>query len=288
MKPLKLYCIASLTWLVFSTIVSAQPPPIDDVPPQRIVSMNLCADQLMLLLADPEQIQALSHLSHETGASYFLKKAQQYPTVNNLAEDILPYRPDLVIAGEFGGVATVNLLEKLAVRVEKLPLANGLDDLFANIRYMGDLLGHPQRAEAVIQDMQQRLADLPPPPEQRPIAAVYDPNGYTVGKQTLRGEMIHRAGWQNAGDLLGISGYGVLSLESIVRLAPDALVESPYTLGTWSRGEALSRHPALRKSAIKPHIITLPSRMTICGGPWTVDIIERLQQERLTLQANTE
>ncbi len=253
--------------------------------------MNLCTDQLLLLMADPPQIQSLSHLSHEMAASVYWKKAKRYPINKGLAEDILPYRPDLVIAGEFGGIATVNLLRKLGIRVETLPIANSLDEVYANLRQMGEWIGHTERANTIIQTMQQALDaldnsdNLQATSAQKPIAAVYDPNAYTVGDKTLRGETIKRAGWQNAGELLGIHDYGVLSLEAIVKLAPNALIESPYTQNTWSRAEAVAHHPALRRSAIQAQVISLPSRMTMCGGPWTVDVIKQLKQARLDWQA---
>lgn len=254
-------------------------------PPQRIVSINLCADQLLLLLADPEQISALTHLSHEPAASLFHDKALAYPTTKGLAEEVLPYQPDLVIAGEYGGIHTTTLLTKLGIRVEKLPIAENLDATLSNIRLIATLVGHPERGEAIVTHMQQRLATLSPRPEHPPLAAVYDPNGYSVGINSLRGQAIALAGWRNAGDELGISSYGSLSLESMVRIKPDALIDSPYTLNTYSRAEALSKHPALRGSKLHPHTITLPSNQTICEGPWLVDAIIQLQQERLALQA---
>ena len=87
----------------------------------------------------------------------------------------------------------------------------------------------------------------------------------------------------NAADAAGIEGYGSLSLEALVRAAPDVLIDSPYSPGTWSRAQALSLHPALRARGIDPAVITLPSADTICGGPWTVALIERLAAERRAL-----
>lgn len=254
-----------------------------DATPQRIVSINLCADELLLLLADPEQISALTNLSHDSGASYFQTKALTYPITTGLAEEVLPFKPDLVIAGEWGGIQTVNLLKKLGVRVETLLLANNMQQVFSNIELIAKLSGHPERGAAMVQTMQERLAKLTPPAANAPLAAVYDPNGYTVGPESLRGQSMTLAGWRNAGELAGVKDYGSLDLEKMVRLQPDALIDSPYTLNTYSRAEALAQHPALRGRHLNPKIISVPSKMTICDGPWILDTIETLQAERLNL-----
>jgi len=275
----KLLLFSLLLLATFSSITLAD----THQPPERIVSINLCADELLLLLADPKQISALTHLSHDEGASYFQTKALPYPTTTGLAEEVLPFKPDLVIAGEYGGIQTVNLLKKLGVRVETLPLANNMQQVFGNIELIAKLSGHPERGAEIIKTMQERLAKLPAANPQAPLAAVYDPNGYTVGPESLRGQSMRLAGWRNAGELAGVRDYGSLDLETLVRLQPDALIDSPYTINTYSRAEALSKHPALRGAQLNPHIISVPSNMTICDGPWIMDTIETLQHERLNL-----
>lgn len=270
--------LALLFSLSFSTLTVAS-----ESVPQRIVSINLCADQLLLLLANPEQISALTHLSHDEGASYFRSQALNYPMTKGLAEEVLPFKPDLVIAGEYGGFQTVSLLKKLGLRVETLPIANNMQQVFSNIELIAKLAGYPERGTRIVQNMQARLAQLEPAQADAPLAAVYDPNGYTVGPNSLRGQSLTLAGWRNAGELAGVTDYGSIDLESMVRLRPDALIDSPYTLNTYSRAEALAQHPALRGSSLNPQIITVPSKMTICDGPWILDTIETLTKARLEL-----
>ncbi|SKA75315.1 iron complex transport system substrate-binding protein [Thiothrix eikelboomii] len=272
------WCLSCFLLAVFSLATVAA----SSTPPQRIVSINLCADELLLLLADPQQISALTHLSQDKAASYLQTKALGYPTTQGLAEEVLPFKPDLVIAGEYGGLPTINLLKKLGIRVETLPLANNMQQVFSNIEWVASLTGHPERGAAIVKTMQARLAQLPVLEANAPLAAVYDPNGYTVGAASLRGQSIHLAGWRNAGELAGVADYGSLDLETMVSLQPDALIDSPYTLNTYSRAEALAKHPALRGLGLNPHIISIPSNQTICDGPWTLDTIETLVDERLT------
>ncbi len=259
----------------------------ENAPPQRIVSMNLCVDQLLILLAEPQQIAALTQLAHDPDASYYYQKALAYPTNKGLAEEVLPFKPDLVIAGEYAHVATVQLLKKLGIPVETLPIPNSLNEVFNNIRRIGELVGQPERATTIIQQMQQRLAQASAPVSNAPLVVVYEANGYTVGDASLRGEILHQAGWQNAATQLGINSYGQIALEDLIRLKPLALIDSPYRAGTYSRAQALLAHRALKSSAFSPHIIQIPSKLTICEGPWLIDVIEQLQAERLKLTVGT-
>lgn len=251
----------------------------------KVASINLCADQLVLLLADEEQIISLSNLSHRKAGSYFYKKAQVYPVNEGHAEQILGYSPDLVIVGQFSRPHTVNILKAVGLSIQTLPIANSVQDVFNNIQSVADWIGKRERGVDLVAKLQARLDKLTPDASNQPLAAAFDPNGYTSGKQSLRGQVIELAGFRNAASVAGIESYGKLSLEAMIKHNPEALIESPYSPGTWSRAQATSQHPALKAAGINPQIIDIPSRMMVCGGPWTLDVIEQLQAERLNITA---
>ncbi len=250
----------------------------------KVASINLCADQLVLLLADADQIVSLTNLSHETAGSYFFEQARRYPTNKGGSEVILSLAPDVVIAGQYTTVHSVKLLREIGLDVKTISIVNDFDALFENMRQIAGWIHQVERAEKIIADLKQRIALIKPASQNRPVAAVFDPNGYTSGGATLKGKMMEMAGFTNAATLAGIEHYGQLTLEQIIHLAPDALIDSPYSPGTYSRGQLISRHPALMQSGVDPHVISFPSRMTVCAGPWTVDVLERLQAERMRLQ----
>jgi len=185
-------------------------------------SINLCADQYLLLLAEDKQILSLSNLSHREAGSYFFEQARQYPVNKGDAEKILTLNPDVVIVGQYSSVHTVNLLQEVGLRVETLPIANNLDTLFSNIQRVAGWIGHKQAGDKIVTELQNRIAALEVAALPRPVAAVYDPNGYTSGANSLRGEMMELAGWENAASSAGIESYGKLTLEEIIHLAPDA------------------------------------------------------------------
>ena len=254
-----------------------------DTDKPRVVSINLCADQLLLALADDAQILSLTNLSHDPAGSVHYRKARLFPTNTGIIEEVLPYNPDVVIAGQFTSRYTLQLLEAVGLRIELIPIASSIDVMLANIEKVAGWLQQQQRGEEIVAGLRQRLDALPEPPSTPPLAAIYDPNGYTVGEASLRGEALKIAGWHNVATDRGISSYGQLPLETLLKLAPDALVESPYSAGTWSRAQAMNSHPALSWRGLDTRVISIPSSHTICGGPWTLDVIDHLLQARMNI-----
>ncbi|MES9971754.1 MAG: hypothetical protein ABW092_17100, partial [Candidatus Thiodiazotropha sp.] len=66
-------------------------------PPQRVVSVNLCSDQLLLMLAEPQQVASVSYLSRDPDSSFVADQASRYPLNHARAEEIIRLQPDLVL-----------------------------------------------------------------------------------------------------------------------------------------------------------------------------------------------
>jgi len=268
--------IAASLLLVVGAIKAEAPP--------SVASINVCTDQLTLLLAEPEQILSLSNLSHDSAGSYLHEQAEQYPVNKGESESILALKPDLILAGQYTTKQSVKMLTELGFRVELIPIANTLDQLYDNISNVAQWLGQAEKGKRLIADLRARVAiqrqNLANQTSTNPSAAYYDPNGYTVGRATLRGLALELSGWINIASRWGIEHYGAMPLESIVKLAPDAIVDSPYSEGTYSRAQQVLQHPALHSRGLDPMVINIPSNQTICAGPWTVDLIEFLAAQR--------
>ena len=125
----------------------------------RIASINLCTDQLLMTLADPVQIVGLSPYSRDAARSYAAEEAKKYRRLSGEAEDVLMLRPDVVVATQYTKRATRELLKQQGMRVAEFDVATSIDDVKEQIRRMGDLVRHPDRAE--IADRAARRRDCP-------------------------------------------------------------------------------------------------------------------------------
>ena len=262
--------------LLLALLAAVMPVGVQAAPPQRIVSMNLCADQLLMLLAERERIASVSFLAAEPRASAMAEQARGLPLNHGLAEQILPLEPDLVIAGAFTTRPTVALLRKLGYRVLDLPVASSLADVRANIRLVAEAIGAPARGEALIAGFDARLAALPPPGEgPRPLAALYWANGLTSGRGTLAAAITQAAGLRNLAVELGLAGTWQLPLETLLSAAPDALVMGRIRPNPALANESF-RHPALEQGFAQRPRLRIADRHWVCGTPFVAESIERL------------
>jgi iron complex transport system substrate-binding protein len=224
--------------------------------PERVVSLNLCTDQMLILLA-PTKVAALSPLARDPALSFVAQEAAHLPIVRASAEVVLRLHPDLVLAAAYGAQTALGLLEQEGTPVLRVDLPQDFDGIRKQTRLLAAALGVPQRGEALLAAMDAALKDLPlRPPGLR--ALVWEPRGLTAGPGSLMDAVLRSAGLINASD-----GRRV-GLETLLRQPPDLLVV-PATPEFPSLASALLDHPALagvRRRAIPP-------ALTLCAGPFT-------------------
>lgn len=265
--------------LTFLLLISLAPVGNGGEPPSRVVSINLCTDQLLLMLAEEKQIASVSHLALEPNSSYMAEKAAAFPINHGKAEEVLGFKPDLVVAGAYTDRSLIALLRKLDYRVEVFPLTADIAGIRGNIRRMARLIGRQTAGETLVADMDRRLERISRQrPEQRPRGALYQPNGYTGGADTLPDKAMELAGWHNIAASEGVVGYGAIDLERLILARPVQLFTSSYAPGTDSRGQQLLRHPALRRLTQGKAPVEVAYKYWICGGPMIADAVEILHR----------
>jgi iron complex transport system substrate-binding protein len=273
------YRARSTTLLAAITLVVATAAPLCAAGmPKRIVSLNLCTDELLLRLADRSNIASITWLSKDPVSANVVDLAADVPINHGLAEEIIPLDPDLVLAGTFTTRTAVAMLKQTGFSVTEFGVARNIEDVRSGIRKMAGLIGEPQRGAALVTSFDERLADIGPvPPGPRPTALVFNANGFTVGAGTLVDDIISRAGLDNVADHMNLGNYSVVPLETVVRSNVDVLIISARRDGPPSLATALLDHPVLSKLPAKTHIVVLPTNLWSCGGPEVAEAIARLR-----------
>jgi iron complex transport system substrate-binding protein len=248
--------------------------------PSRIVSLNMCTDELVLRLAEPQNIASVTWLSRDPGNSNVAELAARIPVNHGLAEEIIPLKPDLVIAGIYTARPAVALLKRVGIPVVEFDVAKNIDDVRRQIRDVAALVGEREKGEKIVGDLDRSLAAIPPPAQSnKPRALVLNPNGVTVvGKGTLADEIMTRAGLTNVAAELAIDNYGQIPLETLVANAVDVLIVSASRDGPPALATEILRHPVLAALSDRTRVVVLPGRLWNCGGPAIVEAIERLRQ----------
>ena len=248
---------AGVLWAA-SPVPSAKAPAI----PQRIVSINLCADQLVLALADREQIAGLTKNATDPEMSGEAVKARGIALLSNSAEQILAIEPDLIVGMPASRSAALAALPKQNYPLLDLATANTLNEIHASIRETAAAVGHPERGAALIARMEGELAGLPKPGKGR-VAAYYQRRGYMTGTGTLIDELMTRLGLVNLAGQLGKPPLSQLSLEEMVAAEPDFLIVESATDVVTDQGSEMLHHPAIKDI---PRI-SIPQAWTVCGSP---------------------
>ncbi|MFA7606924.1 MAG: ABC transporter substrate-binding protein [Rhodocyclaceae bacterium] len=243
--------------------------------PQRIVSLNLCTDQILLQLVGRERIVALSFLSQDPFSSVLHEQAQGLPVAYGSAEEVLTLEPDLVLVGTYTTRHTTALLRRFGIPVVAVPGAQSFAEVKEEIRTVARAVGEVGRGEVIIARFEARLAQMQAGHgATRPVATQYRSGGFSAGRNTLYHDIFEASGHDNGAARAGLDGYGMLPLERLVAEHPDTLVSSDYKRGTPTLGNRLLQHPAITRMGADEHI--LPARETVCGGPWNLDAAARL------------
>jgi iron complex transport system substrate-binding protein len=264
------------------------PSPADAQPakPQRIVSLDLCTDQLLIELVDRERIAAVTHLAADPAVSAIPEKAQGIPVTRGAAEDVLRFDPDLVLAGPFGVSPTVSLLRRLKRNLVVVPLPADIEGVRTAVRAVASSVGEERKGEAMIAAFDRRLARLAPARDTaRPTAVIYQVGGSVSGPGSLADAALEAAGFRNKASEYRLTRGGQVPLELLVAEPPDLLVLSNTAHEYRTVVADNLRHPVLRLLRERHASLELPWQLWLCGTPHIADAIERLAAARSKLEA---
>ncbi len=246
----------------------------------RIASMNVCTDQLLLTLADPEQILGLSRYARDRLQSWAANDARRYRILSGGAEDILVIRPDIVVASLFDKRSTRELLKEKGLHLAEFGVPRSLDEVKDQIREMGAIVQHPDRAAAEIARLDAAIAQARQAVARKRYRVLpLSRRGWVSGSESLLSSLLTETGLFNAAGELGVAFGGFASLEAIVNLKPDFIVVSDAGDTAEDDGRAFLLHPALERFYPPSKRIVVPDRLTVCGGVMLADALEVLVAE---------
>ena len=245
----------------------------------RIISMNICTDQLLLAIADPAQIMGLSRFSRDARQG-FGDKARNFAILSGGAEDILVLKPDVVAASDFDKRSTREILRANGQDLVEFSIPRTLANVREQIRQMGDLAGHPERASAEIARLDAAISGAKQAAAGKHFRMLpLSRRGWVPGRDSFVGAILAETGLVSAAGELGITFGGFVSMEEIIRLKPDFLVVSDASERAEDDGRAFLLHPALERFYPKSKRIVIPERMTECGGVLLADALNALSAE---------
>ena len=245
--------------------------------------MNPCVDAVLMEIADPKQIAAISHYSHDPRATSIpIEQALRYPAVSGSAEDVVAAAPDLVIAGPHVSIQTIAALRRLGIPLLQMTVPESVAQNKAQITEIAKRIGRNQAGEVLNARIEAAMAasywNAAPIP-----ALMWQGSGLVPGKGTLADELMTQTGFHNISGDIGLKKWDILPLEGLLTHPPAVLLAGRTDMGAGS-GDAnrMLSHRALVKAGKRINIAQYPSNLLHCGGPIIIRSVERLSAIRRT------
>ncbi len=231
--------------------------------PPRVVSLDFCADQFVLALADREQILAVSAQADDAHSA-LRARAGGLPQLRDAAEEVLALQPDLIVRSYGGDARTLAFYDRLGLPLHQIGFANDFNGVRRIIREAAAALEQQARGDALIAQMDARLAGAAA--GGRPAALYLTPAGATSGSGTLMDAVLTAGGADNAAAADGSSGWRSLPLEALAFEAPDLVVTAFLDGDSAAKdGWALANHPVFRRLIETTPRVDLDGAHTACG-----------------------
>jgi len=252
-------------WLAALLLMTAPAPAA--AAPARIVSLNLCTDEYLLLAARPGQIASISKLGADAQETPFAARARDLATNSGRLGDVLAQRPDLVLT--MGAHPQDEALaQRLGIRLLSLPYPKSPAEVAEQVKRVAQLLGNPVAGEAFAAE----VAALSESAPARPMPALMIGGG---GLAPAMGGLA--AGWLRLAGFTQRAG-GAVTMEALIADPPAVLLISRYRPGQFSQPQAWTQHPALAR--LPSRRIAVDGRAFLCGGAAMPTEIRRLRLRR--------
>jgi iron complex transport system substrate-binding protein len=237
--------------------------------PKRAVSLNLCTDELLLLLAAPDQIASVTYLSQQKMETTLWRQAQAYRANDGSLLSVAPLRPDLVLNMGGGARDRVRIADRLGMKIVDLPYPQSIADITASIRKVAAALGRPSAGDKLLMEMAELQRSAP----KAQLDTIWlGGGGRSVAADGLAADWMALVGFRQR----ALTGDRV-SLEELLMNPPAFVLRSDYRSGQYSGEQRWLRHPLARLKR-KSRTITTDGRAWTCMGPALIREIVRLRK----------
>ncbi len=257
-----------------------------EAPPEHIIPMNATGVDVLSVLVQPSRAAALP----ETALQYSTfdseredwLKLQRFEEISTV--ELLGYKPDFVIGHEWQGASAVPYLRQAGVPVLIFPMPDTWEDVCEELAVLGTVLGEPQRAKDLLDDLERRRLALQASASKRRHLRIlgysnYGTGGWAAGAGTTVDLVIALAGMQNAARDAGLENFQEIDYEQLLGLDPDMILVEVEADDQVGPTESLLRSERILGglSALEKHgIARLPRRLNSTTSFRMMEAAERL------------
>ena len=246
--------------------------------PQRILTLSMETDEMMLGLIFPDKMAAVNALLDDPLNSTVVPQAQQIPAkiTDPSVEAIAAMEPDVVIIPDWGSLEKVVPLRDLGIPVVVCKGAVTIAEVKDTIRLLAQVIGEEERGGEIIRQMDAQLADIKqhvdaiPQANRKSVVLISLMNTYG-GMGCMFDDACRYAGVTNGMASAGIRNGQAMSKEMLVKINPDYLFLPSYTNhGSYDSDRFVRQYlqdPALQTlTAVKENHLVKPRESYLYNG----------------------
>jgi iron complex transport system substrate-binding protein len=251
---------------------AATPTRAETPKPQRVASINLSADEVLVAILPQERLVSVTSWADAPGTSNVVGRVP--PAVHRFVkadlEQLVALRPDLVVVSEYTDADFMKQVERSGLRVHRMLGLATLAGVRGAILDLGRAVGEEVAARRLVAEFDGKLAGLG-----RRLAGAQKPRvlywsgNMTAGADTAIGALVEAAGAVNVGREMGIVGIAPPGAERAFVTNPDAVL-----VGTWPGSkDALTSHPLFSQWAAvrEGRIVAMRTELLVALSQFTAD-----------------
>jgi iron complex transport system substrate-binding protein len=253
--------------------------------PERIVSLMPSLTEMVFELDAGDRLRGVTLFSEEPPAAASLPKVGSY--VHPDLEKIVSLKPDLCLAVRDGNPKhLIDKLTALGIPVYTID-PRSLDEIMAAMLLLGEVLGAPEKAAAIVADMRgaiERAAKKAARTGDRKPRVFFQIDASPIisaGSNTFIDQLITKAGGINLA--AGPTAYPRFSWEEVLRLQPDIVIIASMAGGyseeelkaEWRKWPELPAVRDRRLHVVNADLFDRPTPRLVRGLELLVDILSR-------------
>ncbi len=252
--------------------------------PQRIVSLTLATDEILLAISSGKNIAAISTMATDSDYSNIVNQSSKISskTTTN-TEHILNFKPDLVFVASYSRAEMVELLQETSTAVFRFTNFNNTNDIKQNIKTVGFAIGEDKQAAIIISKMEADIKAIQAsiPKVKPPRIMSYSSGNYTAGSNTTFDSMTKLVGAINIAAEQGINQHVKINNEYILAWQPDFIISHASKDKFHLVTQQMLTNPAIAASNAK--IIIIETRHFLSVSQYIVAGIRALANKLYTI-----
>jgi len=260
------------------------PKPVKATVPHRIVSVSPSTTEILFAFGLGDRLVGVSTADDYPPQAKNIQKVGDFGAPN--MELLIELKPDWVVSTVFLKPGLAEELENRRIRVF-LTNQNSFEGLFGDIAKLGEIVGAPENARALVADMRRRMeavgekvAGIPADKRPKVFIEIQPDPIYTAGKGSFFDELVTRAGGINVAASLD-QQFAQVSGEFVVKQNPDVILVCYPTRDKNAAAEISKRIGWSQVKAVKERrIIADIDPDVLCRpGPRLIEGLEQLHAE---------